>query len=249
MAAGAIRPLVRESLVQPAFHGESGIDGADLPSRRAGARPETAIELTAALVRGSDRPVTARPDRPADERRPVPAGVSGAPQPDRRDLASWAARSASATRRPRPSSTSGRTRGGGDRLRLRHADPDVRPRRDPPGPGPARRRRPARGARDADRARLRRPDAFFAIHHRDRYGWEGPPIHDAVAVGVLVAPWLIERRTMRVDVEVGDGLTRGRTVGDEQRGRRPGRRTPRSASAWTGRRSSTCIVEAVGRFP
>ncbi|MEA2608827.1 MAG: inosine/uridine nucleosidase, partial [Chloroflexota bacterium] len=57
---------------------------------------------------------------------------------------------------------------------------------------------------------------FFAIHHRDRYGWDGPPIHDAVAVGVLVAPWLITRRSMRIDVETGDGLTRGRTVGDEQ---------------------------------
>ena len=25
---------------------------------------------------------------------------------------------------------------------------------------------------------------FFAIHHRERYGWDGPPIHDAVAVAV-----------------------------------------------------------------
>jgi inosine-uridine nucleoside N-ribohydrolase len=57
---------------------------------------------------------------------------------------------------------------------------------------------------------------FFAIHHRNRYGWDGPPIHDAVAVGMLVAPWLIERRTIRIDVVTGDGLTRGRTVGDEE---------------------------------
>ena len=57
---------------------------------------------------------------------------------------------------------------------------------------------------------------FFAIHHRARYGWDGPPIHDAVAVAVLIAPWLIARRAMRVDVETGVGLTRGRTVGDEE---------------------------------
>ncbi len=57
---------------------------------------------------------------------------------------------------------------------------------------------------------------FFAIHHRERYGWPGPPIHDAVAVGVLIAPWLITRRPLRVDIEIGHGLTRGRTVGDEE---------------------------------
>jgi purine nucleosidase/pyrimidine-specific ribonucleoside hydrolase len=37
---------------------------------------------------------------------------------------------------------------------------------------------------------------FFAIYHRKRYGWEEPPIHDAVARRV-VAPWLVERRRMR----------------------------------------------------
>jgi inosine-uridine nucleoside N-ribohydrolase len=57
---------------------------------------------------------------------------------------------------------------------------------------------------------------FFGSFHRERYGWAGPPIHDAVAVAVLVAPWLIERRTMRVDVELGEGLARGRTIGDER---------------------------------
>jgi inosine-uridine nucleoside N-ribohydrolase len=37
-----------------------------------------------------------------------------------------------------------------------------------------------------------------------------------------VAPWLIERRSIRIDVVTGDGLTRGRTVGDlEGRSGRP----------------------------
>ena len=89
---------------------------------------------------------------------------------------------------------------------------------------------------------------FFAIHHRNRYGWEGPPIHDAVAVGVLVAPWLVDRRRMRVDVETVDGLTRGRTVGDEEgiAGRPPnaevGVRLDREAFM-------DLVVDAVARFP
>jgi inosine-uridine nucleoside N-ribohydrolase len=88
---------------------------------------------------------------------------------------------------------------------------------------------------------------FFGIHHRERYGWPGPPVHDAVAVAVLVAPWLIERRSLRVDVETGAGLTRGRTVGDERgaSGRPPNAevlvRIDREAFL-------DLVVEAVARF-
>ncbi len=57
---------------------------------------------------------------------------------------------------------------------------------------------------------------FFAVHHRDRYGWDGPPIHDAVAVAWLVAPELIRSETVRVDVELAGSLTRGRTVVDRE---------------------------------
>jgi pyrimidine-specific ribonucleoside hydrolase len=89
---------------------------------------------------------------------------------------------------------------------------------------------------------------FFAIHHRERYGWPGPPIHDAVAVGVLVAPWLIERRSMRIDVETSDGLTRGRTVGDEQNvGGRPANA---EVSVHLDREAFLdLVVAAVARFP
>ena len=44
---------------------------------------------------------------------------------------------------------------------------------------------------------------FFAIHHRERYGWDGPPIHDAVAVAWLADPDLVVARSVRVDVETG----------------------------------------------
>jgi inosine-uridine nucleoside N-ribohydrolase len=57
---------------------------------------------------------------------------------------------------------------------------------------------------------------FFAIHHRDRYGWDGPPIHDAVAVAWLADPDLVVGRPLRVDVETAGVHSRGRTVADEE---------------------------------
>ena len=69
-----------------------------------------------------------------------------------------------------------------------------------------------------------------------------------MAVGVLVAPWLIERRPLRIDVETGDGLTRGRTVGDEQRRRRAPVNAEVSVSVDRAA-FLDLVVAAVARFP
>jgi pyrimidine-specific ribonucleoside hydrolase len=55
---------------------------------------------------------------------------------------------------------------------------------------------------------------YFARFHRERYGWDGSPIHDAVAVGHLALPDLVRTEAYRVDVETTSELTRGRTVVD-----------------------------------
>ncbi len=57
---------------------------------------------------------------------------------------------------------------------------------------------------------------FFAVYHRRRYGWDGSPIHDAVAVAHLATPGLVTTRLLRVDVETAGELTRGRTVADRE---------------------------------
>lgn len=57
---------------------------------------------------------------------------------------------------------------------------------------------------------------FFARFHAERYGWDGSPIHDAVAVAHLAAPGLVETRRYHVDVETTGELTRGRTVVDDR---------------------------------
>ena len=55
---------------------------------------------------------------------------------------------------------------------------------------------------------------FYARFHRERYGWDGSPIHDAVAVAHVAVPGLVTTEPYRVDVETTGEITRGRTVVD-----------------------------------
>jgi inosine-uridine nucleoside N-ribohydrolase len=69
---------------------------------------------------------------------------------------------------------------------------------------------------------------FFSVYHRETYGWDGAPIHDAVAVAQLLLPDLVETRYRNVEVELDSELCRGRTVVDLWR------RTGRPANAHVG---------------
>jgi inosine-uridine nucleoside N-ribohydrolase len=55
---------------------------------------------------------------------------------------------------------------------------------------------------------------FSTRYHRRTYGWDGSPIHDAVAVAQVIRPSLVETRLRNVEVEVESDLCRGRTVVD-----------------------------------
>jgi inosine-uridine nucleoside N-ribohydrolase len=57
-------------------------------------------------------------------------------------------------------------------------------------------------------------NVFFTRYHRETYGWEGAPIHDAVALASVVRPGLVETRYRNVEVELESELCRGRTVVD-----------------------------------
>ena len=247
VAAGADRPLLRELLIQPAFHGQSGLDGADLPEPAFEPRPESAIELTASIVRSSTQPVTLVPTGPLTN-----VGLFLRAFPSLRD-------------RIGTISLMGGSLGAGNTT----ASAELNVWQDPEAAAivfdagiPI-----LMAGLDVTHQALVLPDdvarldalgtrtgrifadllRFFSIHHRNRYGWDGPPIHDAVAVGTLVAPWLIERRAMRIDVETGDGLTRGRTVADEEG------LTGRPVNAEVGvridrERFLDLVVDAVARF-
>jgi len=55
---------------------------------------------------------------------------------------------------------------------------------------------------------------FYGIFHRETYGWNGSPIHDAVAVAHVFRPELVTTLDRHVAIERGTGLCRGRTVVD-----------------------------------
>jgi pyrimidine-specific ribonucleoside hydrolase len=248
VAAGAERPLIREPLVQPDFHGNTGLDGADLPEPAVDARPETAIELTAALIRASTTPITLVPTGPLTN---IALFLRAFPGLARRIGAISLMGGSLGVGNTTPSAEFNMWQdpdaaaivfGAGVPILMAGLDvthealvlPGDIARLDGLGT--------RTGRVFADLMR------FFAIHHRDRYGWDGPPIHDAVAVGVLVAPWLIDRRAMRIDVETGDGLTRGRTIGDENGiGGRP---VNAEVSVHVDRTAFVdLVVDAVARFP
>jgi pyrimidine-specific ribonucleoside hydrolase len=55
---------------------------------------------------------------------------------------------------------------------------------------------------------------FFAETNREVFGFDGAPIHDALAVAHLVRPEVISTRPMNVEVETAGEFTAGRTVAD-----------------------------------
>ncbi len=216
VAPGAERALLRESWIPVEFHGESGLDGADLPEPAAAPRPEGALGLTEALVAGSDRPVTlvatgpltnvalllrARPRiREGLERICLMGGSLGEGNTTASaEFNVWQDPEAAAI-----------VFGSGIPISMMGLDVTHRAL-----------------FLEADVARLEAMGTriarvwadllrFFAVYHRRRYGWDGSPIHDAVAVAHLAAPGLVTTSLLRVDVETGGDLTRGRTVVDRE---------------------------------
>jgi purine nucleosidase/pyrimidine-specific ribonucleoside hydrolase len=55
---------------------------------------------------------------------------------------------------------------------------------------------------------------FYGGFHRAVYGWDGSPIHDAVAVAHVIDPELLEVERLNVRIDTESELCRGRTVVD-----------------------------------
>jgi len=55
---------------------------------------------------------------------------------------------------------------------------------------------------------------FYDRFHREVYGFDGSPIHDAVALAYAFRPDLLETRELNVEVDCESELCRGRTVVD-----------------------------------
>ena len=69
---------------------------------------------------------------------------------------------------------------------------------------------------------------FFKLYHARTYGWDGAPVHDAVALAQVFRPSLVRTEHRNVEIEVESELCRGRTVVDLWR------RTERNPNADVG---------------
>jgi inosine-uridine nucleoside N-ribohydrolase len=69
---------------------------------------------------------------------------------------------------------------------------------------------------------------FYARFHASIYGWDGAPVHDAVAVAHVIRGDLVHTERRNVEIDCGSELCRGRTVVDLWQ------RTGRPENAWVG---------------
>jgi inosine-uridine nucleoside N-ribohydrolase len=211
VAAGAERPLARELVVAAHVHGESGLDGPVLPEARAAPVGEDAAAFTARTVREAPEPVTLVATGPLTNLARYLA-EHGAEGIARVVLMGGAIAEGNFTPAAEfnvwcdPEAAAAVFGSGLDvtmlGLEVTHQallGPSVE----------ARLREAGRiGAFVADL------NVYFTRYHRETYGWDGAPIHDAVAVAQLIRPELVETRHRNVEVELDSELCRGRTVVD-----------------------------------
>ena len=214
VAPGADRPLVRDLQTAPAVHGASGLDGADLPDPAGEPRGGGAVAFLRQTLLASADPVTLVPVGPLTNIASLLlAHPEVRPRIERVCLMGGAVREGNWTPAAEfniwvdPEAARIVFRSG---LPISMMGLDV-----------------THQARftEADIVRLEAigsPAAhvfggllrFFARFHADRYGWDGAPIHDGVAVAHVAIPDLVETAMYRVDVETEADLTRGRTIVD-----------------------------------
>ena len=105
-----------------------------------------------------------------------------------------------------------------------------------------------RGAGRAGRFVAELSDFFQRFHERS-YGFDGSPIHDALAVAHVIDPTLVTTLHANVEIETASQLLR-RPHGRRPRRRdRRARRTPTSASTSTRSASSSCSCARIASLP
>jgi len=211
VSAGAERPLARELVVAAHVHGESGLDGPALPEAHATPIPDDAASFTARAIRSARAPVTIVATGPLTNvaRYLAEHGPEGIGQ-----IVVMGGAIAEGNFTPAaefnvwcdPEAAAAVFDSG---LDVSMIGLDVTHQALLGAEIEARLRDIGRiGAFVADLS------VYFTRYHRETYGWEGAPIHDAVAVAHLIRPGLVETRHRSVEVELESELCRGRTVVD-----------------------------------
>jgi inosine-uridine nucleoside N-ribohydrolase len=220
VAAGAARPLARELVVASHVHGESGLDGTGLPDAHEAPVSEDASEFTARLLRSAGEPVTLVATGPFTNLARY-LGEHGSEGIARVVLMGGAIAEGNYTPAAEfnvwcdPEAAAAVFRSGLD-VTLIGLDVTHQALL---GPAVEAHLRSA-GRIGSFVADL---NVFFTRYHHETYGWDGAPIHDAVAVAHVVRAGLVETRHRNVEVELESELCRGRTVVDlwKRTGRAP----------------------------
>jgi inosine-uridine nucleoside N-ribohydrolase len=211
VAAGADRPLQRELTVAAHVHGESGLDGPVLPPARLQPVGQHAVDFLVERVVGSPDPVTLVPTGPLTNVALLLDRIGGE-NVERIVLMGGAIAEGNMT----PAAEFNIWCDPEAAERVFHSGLDV-----------------TMIGLDVTHQALLTPALaeqlrgtgrigtfvaelveFYSVYHRETYGWEGAPIHDAVAVAHLLEADLVETRHRNVEVELESELCRGRTVVD-----------------------------------
>jgi inosine-uridine nucleoside N-ribohydrolase len=204
VAAGADRPLVRDPRVAADVHGETGLDGPDLPPPQAEPAAEHAVDFLAERIAGATLIATGpltnvalllarHPDAKPERIVLMGGAIAEGNVTPAAEFNIWA--DPEAAQRVFASGLDVTMVG----LDVTH-QALVRPEQ----------LRPA-GRIGEVVAELME---FYGGFHRLVYGWDGSPIHDAVAVAHVIDPTLLEVEHLNVRVDTQSELCRGRTVVD-----------------------------------
>jgi len=225
VAAGADQPLVKELHVAAHVHGESGLDGPVLPAAAHHQIGQPAVDFIVEQLVSSPRPVTLVPTGPLTNIARV-LEATGGENVERIVLMGGAIAEGNIT--PAAEFNIWADPEAADRVLHSGLDVtmiglDVTHKALLTSAMAADLRRSGRiGAFVADLVE------FFKRYHEQTYGWDGAPIHDAVAVAHVIRPDLVQTQFRNVEVELVSDLCRGRTVVDLWR------RTDRPPNAHVG---------------
>jgi inosine-uridine nucleoside N-ribohydrolase len=223
VAAGADRPLLRAQYVAADVHGETGLDGPDLPPPQGNPVGQHAVEFLAERIRAAERPVTLIPTGPLTN-----VALLLALHPDARPERIVLMGGAIAEGNTTPAAefniwcdpeAAARVFGSGIDVTMIGLDVTHRALFTEAHIG-----RLAGRVGEMVAELLR----FYGNFHRRVYGFEGSPIHDAVAVAHVLDSGLVETLERNVEIDTESELCRGRTVVDLWR------RTTREPNAHVG---------------
>jgi inosine-uridine nucleoside N-ribohydrolase len=209
VAAGADRPLVRDPFVAAYVHGETGLDGPDLPPPQRAPVGQHAADFLAEKIRERAGAVTLVPTGPLTN-----VALLLALHPDARPERIVLMGGAIAEGNVTPAAefniwcdpeAAARVFGSGIDVTMIGLDVT---------------HKALFGERHAAQLEgrvgqlVRELLEFYGGFHREAYGWDGSPIHDAVAVAEVSHPQLVETKHRGVKIETQSELSRGRTLVD-----------------------------------